>query len=333
MPAPISEKIRWLIVWALEDDVPPEEVAKRYRTSEKSAKRFHTMYKETGSVAPKPMGGDRRSHKIEAYHDDIIGILEEKPDRTLEEIGKKLATIRGKKAKFSISAFWRFFKRHTITIKKKTGHAAEQTNPKIEKQRGNFIREYPESHRVIFIDETGVSTNMTRSHGRCTSGERLKMAFPHGHRLNLTCVAAITDEEMLSRWIFKGAMNTALFVKWITEDLVAKLRPGDTIVMDNLSVHKTKRVKEAIEITGARILFLPPYSPDFNPIEKAFAKLKALLRRAEKRTVRSLKREVKKILDSLPSEECAAFFRCCINEMKEVRKEYLKKIRNKKRDN
>ena len=174
---------------------------------------------------------------------------------------------------------------------------------------------------------------MTRSHGRCESGERLKMAFPHGHRSNLTCVAAITDEEMLSRWIFKGAMNTALFVKWITEDLAAKLMPGDTIVMDNLSVHKTKRVKEAIEKIGARILFLPPYSPDFNPIEKAFAKLKALSRRAEKRTVRSLIREVKKIIDSIPSEQCAAFVRCCINEMREIRKEYLKKLRNKKQDN
>lgn len=333
MPAPISEEIRWLIVLAIEDGVPPKEVAKTYRVSTKSVFRIYEKYVETGNVTPKAMGGDRRSHKIDAYHDDIMGILEEKADRTLEEIGKKLVAIRGKKAKFSISAFWRFFKRHNVTLKKKTGHAAEQTNPKIEKQRGNFIEEYDESHRVIFIDETGVSTNMTRSHGRCKSGERLKMAYPHGHRLNLTCVAAITDEEMLSRWIFKGAMNTSLFVKWITEELAGKLRPGDTIVMDNLSVHKTKRVKEAIEQTGARILFLPPYSPDFNPIEKAFAKLKALLRRAEKRTVRSLKREVKKIIDSIPAEECAAFFRCCINEMKEVRKEYLKKLKKKKRDN
>ena len=134
------------------------------------------------------------------------------------------------------------------------------------------------------------------------------MTLPHGHRLNFTCVAAITDEKMLSSWTFKGAMNTDLFVKWIVDDLPKKLKPGDVLLTDNLSAHKTKRFREALEKIGVRILFLPPYSPDFNPIEKAFAKLKALLRAAEKRTVQDSIDEITKIFDSISSEECKAYF-------------------------
>ncbi len=124
---------------------------------------------------------------------------------------------------------------------------------------------------------------MTRSHGRCKVGERLEMPVPHGHRVNLSCVAAISNDKIVSSWTFKGAMNTKKFVLWIKYGLAEHLRPGDTLIMDNLSVHKTKAVREAIEQTGARLVFLPPYSPDLNPIEKAFAKLKAMLRKAEQR--------------------------------------------------
>ncbi len=332
MPAPTDEKTRWLIVKAIEDGVPRKEVAETYGVSVRTVGRIYTQYKNTKSVAAKPMGGDRRSHKIEAYHDDIIKVLNEKRDSTLKEMSTTLIVKFGEKARFGISTLWLFFHRHNYTRKKKTGHAAEQRSPAIDQQRGNFIRKCSESVRRIYIDETGVSTKMTRSHGRCKRGERLDMAFPHGHRLNFTCVAAITDEKILSSWTFKGAMNTDLFVKWIVDDLSKKLKPGDVLVMDNLSVHKTKRVREAIEKIGVRILFLPPYSPDFNPIEKAFAKLKALLRAAEKRTVPDLIEEITNIFDSISSEECKAYFRCCINQMKKVRREYLAKLRKEKSD-
>ena len=332
MAAPINEELRLQMVKKVLSGVPRRVVAKRYGVSEKSLQRYVKQYKETKSVAPKAMGGDRRSHKIESYYYAIIAILEEKRDRTLKEIATILILTFGEKARFGISTLWQIFYRHNYTRKKKTGHAAEQRSPAIDQQRGNFIRKCSESLRRIYIDETGVSTKMTRSHGRSKRGERLDMAFPHGRRLNFTCVAAITDEKILSSWTFKGAMNTDLFVKWIVDDLSKKLKPGDVLVMDNLSVHKTKRVRDALEKIGVRILFLPPYSPDFNPIEKAFAKLKALLRAAEKRTVPDLIDEITKIFDSISSEECKAYFRCCINQMKKVRREYLAKLKKEKAD-
>ena len=323
MPAPICEEVRWLIVIAVEDDGSVAEVAKTFRVSVKSVNRYHMMFKETEKVAPKATGGDRRSKNIEVYHNEIMAIVEKKPDKTLDEIAKDLATKKGKEAKFGVSSFWRFFDRHDYSRKKKTGHAAEQSNPNIEQQRGTFITQYNESHRVVFIDESGIQPNLTRSHGLCKRGKRLEMAIPHGHRKNLTCVAAISDSEMISRWIFQGPINTKKFIQWLKQDMLKKINPEDTLIMDNLSVHKTKAVRDTIEEKGVKLLFLPPYSPDFNPIEKSFSKLKALLRKAEKRTINSLKRAVKKIIDSISADECAAYFRYCIRQMNKVRKEYL----------
>ncbi len=130
-----------------------------------------------------------------------------------------------------------------LHTEEKTVHATEQRSPAIEALRGIFIRKYRESLRHIYIDKTGVSTKMPRSHGRSKRGDRLDMALPHGHRLNFTCLAAITDEKKLSSWTFKGAMNTDLFVKWIVDGLSKKQKPGDVLVMDNLSVRNTKRVR------------------------------------------------------------------------------------------
>ena len=330
MPAPTNDLTRWSIVLSVIIGIPKKEVAADHNVSLRSVNRYLKLFNETGSVTGDSMGGDRRSHVIEAYHDHIIEVLDEKRDRTLKEIATLLVAKFGQAAKFGISTLWQFFYRHGYTRKKKTGHASEQRSPKIVCQRGNFVRKFNESLRYIYIDETGVSTRMTRTHGRCKSDERLDMALPHGHRLNFTCVAAITDKKMLSSWTFKGAMTTDLFVQWIVDDLAMKLKPGDTLVMDNLSVHKTKSVQQALEKIGVRILFLPPYSPDFNPIEKAFSKLKARLRAAEKRTVSDLKEEITKIFDSISSEECEAYFRCCKNQMKKVRREYLKTLKMEK---
>ncbi len=134
------------------------------------------------------------------------------------------------------------------------------------------------------------------------------MSLPHSHRFSLTGIAANSDKEIVASWTLKGAKNTKKFVYWITYGLAKRLKSGDLLIMDNLSVHKTKAVQAAIEKTGAKLLFLPPYSPDFNPIEKAFAKLKALLRKAEKGTISTLKRQLRRILDQIPPEECKAKF-------------------------
>ena len=222
-----------------------------------------------------------------------------------------------------VRAFLRFFKRHGYSRKKKTGHAVEeQSRPGLAKKRAHFIDKYPESGRFLFLDETGVSTNMTRSHGRCKIGKRLKMPVPHCHRVNLSCVAAISNDEIVSSWTFKGAMNTKKLVLWMKYGLAKHLRQRYPLIMDNLSKHKTKAVEETIKRIGARLVFLPPHSADFNPIEKAFAKLKAMLRKAEKQTILTLKQQIKRIFNKISPEKCDSYFRYCYNETVECRDKY-----------
>jgi transposase len=129
--------------------------------------------------------------------------------------------------------------------------------------------------RLVFIDETWTATNMARTHGRCPKGQRLRMGFPHGHRKTTTLVAGLRLSGMVAPMVLDGPINGNWFEAYVDQILVPTLKPGDTVIMDNLSSHKRLSVKLLIEAAGAKLAFLPPYSPDFNPIEKAFSKLKA----------------------------------------------------------
>jgi transposase len=138
---------------------------------------------------------------------------------------------------------------------------------------------------LILIDETWVSTNMARRHGRCRRGERLRVGLPHGHWKTTPFVGALTLRGFIAPFVIDGPINRLAFETYIGKALLPELRKGDVVVMDNLPGHKGPRVRHLIEAAGAELLYLPPYSPDFNPIENAFAKLKALLRKAAERTV------------------------------------------------
>jgi transposase len=149
---------------------------------------------------------------------------------------------------------------------------------------------------------------MARSHGRCLRGERLRMGFPHGHWKTTTFVAGLTLRGMIAPFVLSGPINRDAFEAYVERVLVPELRPGDVVVMDNLSSHKGDRARQLIEAAGARLLFLPPYSPDFNPIENAFAKLKALLRKAAERTVDGLWSAIGRIVGTFTPVECANYF-------------------------
>jgi transposase len=168
-----------------------------------------------------------------------------------------------------------------------------------------------EPERLVFIDETWTATNMTRSHGRCARGERLRMGHPHGHRKTTTLVAGLRMSGMVAPMVLDGPINGDWFEAYVTHVLVPDLRPGDVVIMDNLSSHKRTSVRELIEAAGATLRFLPPYSPDFNPIEKAFSKLKAKLRKAEERTVGGLWDLIGKLVDIFKPAECANYFSSC----------------------
>jgi transposase len=158
--------------------------------------------------------------------------------------------------------------------------------------------------RLVFIDETWAKTNMARTHGRAPRGQRLRVGVPHGHWKTTTVVAALSLRGMIAPFVLSGPINRDAFEAYVERVLVPELRPGNVVVMDNLSSHKGPRVRTLI----ARLLFLPPYSPHFNPIENAFAKLKALLRKAAERTVAGLWDAVGRILDTFTPAECANYF-------------------------
>ena len=162
--------------------------------------------------------------------------------------------------------------------------------------------------RLVFIDETWATTNMTRSHGRSRRGERLRMGYPHGHRKTTTLVAGLRLEGMVAPMVLDGPINGDWFEAYIRQILIPDLKAGDIVIMDNLSSHKRPAVQAMIEAAGAELRFLPPYSPDFNPIENAFAKLKALLRKAAERTVDGLWNAIGNLVDVFTPTECANYF-------------------------
>ena len=162
--------------------------------------------------------------------------------------------------------------------------------------------------RLVVLDETWTSTNMTRLRGRSPRGERLRSPVPHGHWKTTTLVAALRLSGIAAPFVLDGPINRDAFQAYVDQVLVPELTPGDIVVMDNLGSHKGPAVRAAIEAAGARLLFLPPYSPDFNPIEMAFSKLKALLRKVAERTVEGLWSAIGRLVDTVTPHECANFF-------------------------
>ena len=163
--------------------------------------------------------------------------------------------------------------------------------------------------RLIFIDESGTNTKMTRLRGRAPRGQRLVGKIPYGHWKTTTFVAGLRSSALTAPCVIDGPMNGNTFLAYVEQILVPSLNPGDIVVLDNLGAHKVPGVCEAIETAGATLLYLPPYSPDFNPIEQLFAKLKALLRKAAERSVDGLWNRIALLLDAFPPDECANYFR------------------------
>jgi transposase len=165
--------------------------------------------------------------------------------------------------------------------------------------------------RFVFIDETGTATNLARRYGRSPSDRRLVAAVPHGHWRTTTFIAGLRQSGILAPLVLDGPMTGRAFRAYVEQCLAPALAPGDVVVLDNLAAHKVGGVRQAIAAAGASILYLPPYSPDLNPIEQLFAKLKALLRKAAARTKEELWSTIGRLLDTWPASECANYLRHC----------------------
>jgi transposase len=193
---------------------------------------------------------------------------------------------------------------------KKTAHASEQQRPDVARRRQAWFEAQPDldPEKLVFIDETGASTKMARRYGRSPRGTRCRAPVPHGHWKTTTFIGALRLEGMTAPMVLDGAMHAVAFLAYVEQVLVPTLKPGDIVIMDNLPAHKPTAARQAIEKAGAELRFLPPYSPDFNPIEMAFSKLKAFLKGIAARTVNDLWDAIAQAVDIFTPNECRNFF-------------------------
>jgi transposase len=189
-------------------------------------------------------------------------------------------------------------------------HAAEQERPDVAEARARWQLDQAslDPSRLVFIDETGASTSMARLYGRSKRGLRALGRVPWGHWKIVTFTAALRLDGIVALFVIDKPMNGAIFVAYVRQCLVPALRPGDIVVMDNLPAHKNEQVRKLIEAAGATLRYLPPYSPDFNPIEQFFAKLKAMLRKAKERSVPGIYDQIGSLLDRYAQGEYKAYF-------------------------
>jgi transposase len=308
MAKPLSPDLRLRIIRAVEvEGMSCRGAAGRFGVAPSTAIELVSEWRSKGSCEAGVQGGDRRSARIEGHAAEILALVEATPDMTLAELADHLFKAHGDR--FVPSVLWRFFDRRNITFKK-TSHASEQDRPDVAAERAAWKASQPEIdiHRLVFIDETGASTKMARRYGRSPYGQRCVAAIPHGHWKTTTFVGALRTTGMTAPMVLDGPMDGLAFEAYVTQVLVPTLEPGDIVVMDNLAAHKRAEVGLAIEAVGAWLLYLPPYSPDLNPIEMAFAKLKAALRKTAARSIEALDDAIAHALAAFTAQECLNFF-------------------------
>lgn len=188
--------------------------------------------------------------------------------------------------------------------------ASERERPDVARRREQWVKYQTriDPSRLVFIDETWTKTNMAPLRGWGPCGERLKASVPQGRWKTLTFVAALRHDRIEAPWLLDGPINGERFLTYVEKVLVPTLKPGDIVIIDNLGSHRGKAVRRAIRAAGAKLFFLPKYSPDLNPIEQVFAKLKHLLRKAAARTVETVCAAIGQLLDAFDPEECSNYF-------------------------
>jgi transposase/transposase-like protein len=303
----LSADLRIRVIGAVEAGMSRNAAARRFGVSIASAVRWMDEYLRTGRTAPKPRGGDRRSGRIEAQADLLMQAIEGSPDITLAELRERLVTERRDLCDQHDPRLLPSPRNH---VQKKTAHASEQARADVAARREAWFELQPELDpaKLVFLDETGATTKMARLRGRSPRGMRCRAAVPHGHWKTTTLVAGLRLSGLTAPMVIDGAMNGDAFTAYAETFLAPTLAPGDIVILDNLPAHKVTGARAAIERAGAKLLFLPPYSPDFNPIEQVFAKLKALLRKAAARTLDALEAAIASALDAFLPQECANYF-------------------------
>jgi transposase len=276
-----SNDLRERIVAAVErGEQSIRQIARLFSVSLSCVVRLLQRHRRTGSVQPKPHGGVPPRKLEAAAEARLLELVRAQPDATLAELRDRLGV------RCSLMTIARALKRQRITRKKKTLHAQERDSPRVQRQRRAFKKKLAavDADHLVFVDESGANTGMTRAYGRAPRGERVQATAP-GAWENVTLIAGMRASGVVAPLAVPGAVDGVVFQTYVQEILVPELREGDVVVLDNLAVHKNRAAIEAIEAAGARVEPLPVYSPDLTPIEEMFSKTKAHLRNVAARTV------------------------------------------------
>src|ERR1700674_583533 len=305
MGKPYSDDLRERVVAAIEAGHTREEVAELYNMALSTVGGFIKRKRETGSVSPDKFGG-YKTFSLEPHTYLVEELVGEQPDSTLAELQSRLAK---EKVEVSQSGISRFLRHINLTFKKKSVHAAEQDRPDVAAARKALRKEQLplDPKQLVFIDETAATTKMTRLYGRAPQGKRLVDKVPHGHWKTTTFICGLRYDGVTAPFVLDGPMDGPHFLAYVEQSLAPTLKKGQIVLLDNVSTHKVVGVEEAIEARGARAVFLPAYSPDLNPIEQLFARLKSFLRKMKARTVEELWRAIASFLQGVSRQECKAY--------------------------
>src|SRR5436305_2300065 len=278
-----SQDLRERILRRVDEGKPQVEVAKLFEVSESTVRRYVRQRREKGHVRAKPIPG-RPPTKRASLASKLQPQLEKEPDATLQEHCGWWEAVSG--IKVSISTMSRAIEQLKWTRKKKVLQASERKEEERREWREK-VKDLDVS-KCRFIDESGSNIALTRLYARAPKGKRAYGTIPRNRRKNMTVISDLSLRGLGEAFIFDGAANAALFEAYVEQILVPTLKLGEIVIMDNLSIHKGKKVRELIEAQGCELLFLPAYSPDLSPIEEAFSKIKAILRRVGARTRETL---------------------------------------------
>jgi transposase len=276
-------------------------VARALSISPSSVVKWSQRFRATGSAAAGKRGGHRPRLLVGAH----AAFLRERIARGDFTLRRLVAELAGHGLKVDYRTVWAFVRGEGLGFKK-TVLPSEQDRPDIARKRARWkaYQRQIDPKRLVFIDETWAKTNMAPLRGWGLRGKRLKAKAPYGHWKTMTFLAALRHDRIDAPWVVDGPINGELFHLYVEKVLIPTLKPDDIVILDNLGSHKSKA---AIRAAGARLFFPPPYSPDLNPIEQVFAKLKHLLRKAAERTLDATWKRIGALLDCFLPDECQAY--------------------------
>ena len=308
MPGPLSTDLRKRVVAAIKNGMSWRDAARIFKVSEASIGRWLRMDRARGSVEPEPMGGPNNV----VMNDELLEVLErlvaERPDRTLAELIDALEAETG--VRVGLATVVRGLTKLGMTRKKKSLVPTERDSERVRLLRERFIGQLPAfpTERLVFIDETGTRLDMTRTHGRALRGEPVHDRIPRNRGENVTVIASMSIGGIEAVMTVDGGTTTEVFLAFIEQVLAPTLSPGDIVVLDNVGAHRAKQVREALEKLDIRLRYLPPYSPDLNPIEMCFSKLKTYLRAAKARCRSTLDDAIASAIDTITPMDCGGWF-------------------------